>query len=36
MKKIINLVVFVFLVSVFIPITGHAAGFKDVSSNIIL
>ena len=32
MKKLINLVVFVFLVGLFAPITGQAAGgFKDVS-----
>ena len=33
MKKIINLVVFIFLVGVLAPITGLADGFKDVSSK---
>ena len=34
MKKIKSLVVLFLLIGVLIPITGHAAGFKDVSSNI--
>ncbi len=33
MKKFINLLVVVLFVGLLAPITGQAAGFKDVSSN---